>query len=109
MVPPEYDPTVFDCNKEPNVTDIDELQSNLLHDLDAICNVREELRLKLSLAKADARSEWDRLEMRMERAQEEIGRVGLHATEAMEQIESGVRKLIEEIKAGYERFRQQSP
>ena len=90
------------------MTDIDELQSNLLHDLDAICNVREELRLKLSLAKADARSEWDRLETRMERAQEEIGRVSLRATRALEQIESGARELLEELKASYERFRQQS-
>lgn len=88
------------------MSDIEEMQSKLLHEFDAICNTREELRLKIALAKADMRSEWDRLESRMERAQEEVGRVGVHAKEALEQIESGTRKLLDELKAGYERFRQ---
>jgi hypothetical protein len=82
------------------------MQSKLQHEFDAICNTREELRLKLALAKADARSEWERLESRMDRAQEEMGRVGVHAKEALAQIESGTRKLLDELKAGYERFRQ---
>lgn len=87
--------------------DTEKLQATLQHDLDALCKTRDELRVQLALAKADARSEWERLEKRMALAEEEIGRVSAHAKKAFEEIESGSRKLLAELKAGYEHLRQQ--
>ena len=86
--------------------DLEKLQANLQRELDSLRQTRDELHLQLSLAKADARSEWNELEARMRLAQEEVARVSAHAKTALQQIEDGSRKLIQELKLGYEHLRE---
>lgn len=87
--------------------DLEKLQTALQKDLASLRTMRDELQLQLALGKADARSEWNHLEARLERAEEEIGRVRTHAEAAISEIEAGSRKLLGELKTGYELLRQQ--
>ena len=86
--------------------DLESIQATLQRELDSLRQTRDELHLQLTLAKADARSEWNELETRLRLAQEEVTRVSAHAKAALQQIEDGSRKLIQELKLGYEQLRE---
>jgi len=66
---------------------------------------RDELRVKMSLAKLDAREEWDKLEKKWEefRAKTHPVREELGATAS--NVGSALRLAAEEIRDGYERLR----
>jgi F0F1-type ATP synthase membrane subunit b/b' len=85
------------------MTTAKDLKSALQNELVALTTTRDELRLKAHLAKADAKTELDRLEKTWERVQEQAQRI--HAKDVVEDIEAGVRGLIEELKSGYERIK----
>ena len=85
------------------MTTAKDLKSALQNELAALTTTRDELRLKAHLAKADAKTELDRLEKTWERVQEQAQRI--HAKDVVEDIEAGVRGLIEELKSGYERIK----
>jgi hypothetical protein len=82
-----------------------ELKAALRKDLDALRSLRDELRVQASLAKAEARTEWTRLESRFELLQEELGRVQNQSKGTMQEIEAKVGVLVEELKRGYDRIR----
>jgi CBS domain-containing protein len=63
------------------------------HELDELRRVRDELGLKLHLAKADARDLWEHLERR-------FGELELHVRR------SGARGLIDELRRGYRELRE---
>jgi hypothetical protein len=81
------------------------LKNALQRELASLRESREDLRLQATLARADLRVEWDRLEMRYHLAQEEVARLSAHTKAAAHQIEQHARELIEEIKTGYDRIR----
>jgi hypothetical protein len=89
--------------------DVNTLKATLQRELDLLSQLREELRLKAHLAKADAKTELDRLETTWLRVQEEIKRVGEHSKESAQEIsaEIGVsaRKLVDELKTHYSRIK----
>lgn len=89
------------------MTDTNELRAALQRELEALGKAREELRLSIHLAKADARDEWRKLETAWERAQEELKRTGAHAKEPVKEIGHAVRQLLDELKGGYARIRDQ--
>ncbi len=66
---------------------------------------RDELRVKMSLAKLDAREEWDKLEKKWEefRAKTQPVREELGTTAS--NVGSALRLAAEEIRDGYERLR----
>lgn len=66
---------------------------------------RDELRVKLHLAKADASDEWKELEQKWAEAQVKFDQVRKSAGESVEEIEVAARLLGDEIKKGYERIR----
>jgi len=66
---------------------------------------RDELRLKLHLAKADARDEWEGLEKKWVEAQAKFAEVQKAAGESSEEIEAAARLLGDELLKGYERIR----
>jgi predicted nucleic acid-binding Zn-ribbon protein len=68
---------------------------------------RDELRLKMHLAKADARDEWEELEGKWESLKDRLKAAGGEASEASEDIGGALRGLASEIKKGYERIRNQ--
>lgn len=85
--------------------DSDKLKAGLQRELELLRSMREELRLQVTLAKADVRTEWERLEGRFELAQEELKRTREHSKSAVHDIETQVKTLTEELKRGYEAIR----
>lgn len=82
-----------------------ELNDTLQNELNLLAGLRDEIRLKAHLAKADARSELDHLEKTWERFQEQAGRV--HVKGHAQEIEASLRGLIDELKGGYTRIKRQ--
>jgi hypothetical protein len=72
---------------------------------DSLLQQRDELRVKLHLAKADARDEWEVLEGKWAEAQVKFAQVQKSAGESMVDIEAAARLLGEEIQKGYDRIR----
>jgi predicted nucleic acid-binding Zn-ribbon protein len=89
------------------MADIKELKAALQKDLDRLVELRDELRVQLRLAKDEARSEWDRLEINWQAIQDEIKRIGEHTKEPVKELGVASQKLLEELKQGYERIRAQ--
>jgi transposase len=85
--------------------DTDKLKANIKRDLELLHTLREELRLQATLAKADVKSEWAALEARFELAQEEWKRAQGHSKTAMQEIETNLQTMIEELKRSYEALR----
>lgn len=85
--------------------DQETIQAAIKQHLDSLNSVREELRLQMSLAKAEIRAEWDQLERRFEKAQEQCQRVQLHAEPGLKKLEADLRALGTELKHGYEAVR----
>lgn len=66
---------------------------------------RDELRVQMHLAKADARDEWDRLESQWDEFEKKMDNVEDAAEDAAEDVGKALSALGEEIKAGYQRIR----
>ena len=66
---------------------------------------RDELRLKLHLAKADARDELDKLDVKMAELKARASRVDDEARDALGDIGDAAKGLAEEIKEGFTRVR----
>lgn len=85
--------------------DTTKLKATLQRELDLLKETGEELRVQAALARAELKTEWERLEKRLHVAQEEINRVGEHAKGPLQDIEKGARALLDEIKQAFERLR----
>ena len=65
---------------------------------------RDELRVKLHLAKAEARDEFEKLEKRWEHARGRLAVIGKEAGEASKDVGEAARLVLDEIIAGYQRI-----
>lgn len=72
---------------------------------DELKRQREELRLKLHLAKAEARDEFEKLEKRWEHLRGRLGVIGKEAGAASKDVLEATRLVLDEIKEGYRRIR----
>ncbi len=97
--------TSHEQRKGTFMIDSERMKAGLQRELELLRSMREELRLQVTLAKADVRSEWERLESRFELAQEQLKRTREHSKVAVHDIESQLRTLVEELKRGYEAIR----
>jgi len=66
---------------------------------------RDELRLKLGLAKLEARDEWKELEGKMDALRGRLKVVGAEAKEASGDVAAAADVLAEEIKEGFSKIR----
>jgi len=85
--------------------DTTKLKASLQRDLDLLKQTGEELRVQATLARAELKNEWERLEKRLHQAQEEINRVSEHAKGPLHEIERASRSLLDEIKQAFDRLR----
>lgn len=83
------------------------LKETLQHDLDLLAQTRDELLLKLSLAKAEARDDWKALEERWVRVQGEIKRTASDSEQTVKELGESVRTLLDDLKGGYARIKTQ--
>lgn len=89
------------------MANMDEARNTVQREIDLLSKARDELRVRLHLAKADALDEWKKLENTWLRAQEEFKRTSEHTKEPVKEMGTALRHLIDEIKAGYTRIREQ--
>ncbi|MEQ8662070.1 MAG: hypothetical protein RLW62_14735 [Gammaproteobacteria bacterium] len=66
---------------------------------------RDELRVQLHLAGAEARAEWEKLEPRLAELETRAAQVGAAAGTAAQDVGSALGILGEELAAGYARIR----
>lgn len=74
--------------------------------IDELKQQRDELRVKLHLAKADARDEWELLEKQWEQVLAKLEVAREEAGRTAQGVGSALRLAAEEIKRGYDRIRQ---
>lgn len=66
---------------------------------------RDELRVRMHLAKAEARDEWEKLERKWEALKPELEAAKGEAAKASKNVFAALELVAEEIKAGYKRIR----
>lgn len=84
------------------MTDIDDRLAALKKDLK---QARDELRVQMHLAKADARDEWENLEKKWDEFEGRMDKVEDAAEDAAKDVGQAASALGEELKAGYQRIR----
>jgi predicted nucleic acid-binding Zn-ribbon protein len=89
------------------MTEAKDFKAALQRDLNRLAEARDELRVQLKLAKAEAVEEWNKLEAKWQRVEEEVKRAVSHTKEPAREIGTGARHLLEELKHSYERVRDQ--
>ena len=67
--------------------------------------LRDELKLKIHLAAADARDEWEELERKLSHLRSKASTLGRVAEEAAGDVGEALEALGKELKKGYERLR----
>jgi hypothetical protein len=82
-----------------------DLREALQHELDELARVRDELRLQIHLATADAKDEWTKLEQTFSRVSTALSHAAERAREPAEQAGSAARSLLDDLRRGYERLR----
>ena len=83
----------------------EDLKSALQSELDRLVALRDELRVQLKLATAEAREEWDRLETAWERVHDEVTRIREETKEPVHQLSHASAELLNQVKQGYARIR----
>ena len=73
--------------------------------LDELKTQRDEIAVKVHLARQDARDEWDKLEKKLAHLRARAEVVGKEAGTAAEDVGVAARQLVDELKKGYERVR----
>ncbi len=66
---------------------------------------RDELQVKLALAKAEARDEWEVLEGKYDALERKLEAAGEEAATAVDDVSAAARLLVEELGKGYQRVR----
>ena len=73
----------------------------------SLAQARDELKVKLSLAKSEAKSEWAELEKKWHGLEEELGRVREHTKGPISELNASVRSVAGELRQSYARIRSQ--
>jgi hypothetical protein len=74
-------------------------------EFEALATIRDELKLKAHLAKADMKDELNRLEKRWLKLEEELRRGTGHMKEPLEELNASAKELVDELKRGYENIK----
>lgn len=96
-----------DQGTEKTMRETQETQNAIQNELRALETVRDELKLKLHLAKADAKSEWEKLEHTYQRIQEQLQMTRNGAEQPLKEIGASFKTLCSELLNGYARIREQ--
>ncbi len=73
--------------------------------IDDVIQQRDEIRVRLHLAKAEAKDEWERLETQWNHVRGKMGVVGREAGKAAHDVGAALQLAVEELRRGYERIR----
>ena len=82
-----------------------DIGEKLADEFEALKRVRDELRVQIHLAKADARDLWDRTERKLEEVEGKLRLVSKGAEEPLQDVAEAARGLLREVREGYRRIR----
>jgi hypothetical protein len=85
--------------------DTNRYKETLERELALLTKMRDELKVQMHLAKADAKDEWAKLEKNWLSVQDELKRVSGDAKEPLKELGAAARGLVGELKTGYERIK----
>ena len=84
----------------------DSLITDFKRELAALATIRDELKLKAQLARADVKSELDQLERRWQLADEHLQRAKLHVKQDVASVQGELKTLLADLKRGYQDAKQ---
>ena len=90
---------------ELEVDDMSDLGDKLSEEIEALKQVRDELRVKIHLGAAEARDAWEQLEKKWNELEAKAKQVSREAEQPLQDIGEAARDLANEIRAGYRRIR----
>jgi CBS-domain-containing membrane protein len=89
----------------PRHTDFDDAVEEPVAGLDALRQLRDELRVQVHLARADALDEWEKAEAKWHRVQSQLSMSETGASKAAKDATAAWRELVREMSDGYSRVR----
>jgi hypothetical protein len=87
--------------------DTNEIKESLQRELDLLAQARDEIKVQMHLAKAEAKTEWAKLENTWQRVQEQLQHTRSGTEQPLKDIGSAAKNLVDELKSGYARVREQ--
>jgi chromosome segregation ATPase len=103
--PREFDPN--SAAQEGVMPETKNVKQALQRELETLAKARDELQVNVSLAKAEIRDEWRRLETSWGLVETELKRIGEHSKESVRDMGAAARSLVDELKQGYARVKEQ--
>ena len=85
---------------------LNDLKAEIAALLEKLKYERDELKLQIHLAKANAHDEWERMEGKWDTFHDKAAAVGETAADASKDVAAATRILGGELKKGYERIRE---
>ena len=82
-------------------------RERLDRELDELRRVRDELKVRLHLGKADAKDAWEKLEKRFHELESHARRTAQRSEAPLHEMGEAARKLLAELRAGYRDLRKQ--
>ena len=82
-----------------------DLGERVAEDLEALKQVRDELRVQVHLAKAEVKEAWERTEHRWHEIEAKLARAEKSAEEPLENVRAAAALLAKEIREGYRKIR----
>ena len=79
--------------------------SRLSQELEELRRVRDELRIKIHLGRAEAKDLWEKTENKLEEFENKVKSVSSQAEEPLHDVGEAAKHLLDEIKDGYRRIR----
>jgi acetoin utilization protein AcuB len=80
-------------------------KAKLQREIDELRRVRDELKVRIHLAKADAKDRWDELDHQFRRLEAKGHQIAQASEEPLRDVRDAARLLVDEIREGYRRIR----
>ena len=80
-------------------------KERLESEMEVLQQGRDELRVQMNLAAADARDAWGKVEKKWDHLEARIKQVGQATQDSAEEVEEAAKLLVDEIKEGYKNVR----
>lgn len=99
----ESDEPLENKDREENV--MSDVRERIDEELDGLRQARDELKVQVHLAKAEAQDLWEQLEDKYERVENHAKQIARDAEQPLHDVADAAKLLIEEIREGYKQIR----
>jgi hypothetical protein len=81
------------------------LEDKLTEELDDLKRIRDEIRVRIHLGKAEAQDLWDRSEQKIEEVESKLKFISEQAEQPLNDVRDAAQLLLGELRDGYKRIR----